>query len=122
MNPDIRPRCPFAPQGLQSAEMQSCDGFQPQALRSTTIPWALPHPLAGGAISCGHLGIQPSARGFVSACLHPGGLPRRAAERSRGMSTSARAALRGTGSVSLSGRATRLPARRPAHPTKHDRG
>jgi hypothetical protein len=42
------------------------------------VRWFRPEPLPApepDGITCGHLGHQPSRRGYCSACAHPGGLP-----------------------------------------------
>ena len=76
------PTCPFARRGLDDAAMGSCPGYAPATVSFQGIG-------AGESIgrreSCAHLDVQRGPRGFVSACMHPGGLPVGAAELARGL-------------------------------------
>jgi hypothetical protein len=66
------PTCPFARDGLDSRLMPACPGYAPEAVSFSGLG-------AGEALgereSCRHLGTQRGARGYVSACRHPGGRP-----------------------------------------------
>jgi hypothetical protein len=71
------PSCPFATRGLDDQGMHACPGYAPSTVSFQGIG-------AGESIgrreSCTHLDTQRGARGFVTACMHPGGLPAGAAE------------------------------------------
>lgn len=64
----VRPRCPYAALGIDSAEMAACSGFAPE-----TVEVGAEHVVGRGR-SCRHLRAQrdPAREGaFVSACTHP---------------------------------------------------
>ena len=63
----MRPRCPFSRLGLDSEIMTRCPGFIPQAVGGTEEQ--------PPKLTCGHLGLQESTHGFVSACMCPGDPP-----------------------------------------------
>ena len=66
------PSCPFATRGLDDQAAHACPGYAPVSVSFQGIG-------AGESIgrrdACTHLDMQRGARGFVTACTHPGGLP-----------------------------------------------
>jgi hypothetical protein len=88
--------CPFAPRGLDSTGMAACPGFAAATLSFAGVGAG---ESLGEHVTCAHLGTQRGARGFVSACERPGGLPAGAPELAR---RAQRAARRRLGSLSSS--------------------
>lgn len=74
------PRCPYAERGIDDDAVRACPGFTPVGL---TFQGLGAGESLGRRESCAHLDVQPSRRGFVSACACPGGLPAGAAELAR---------------------------------------
>jgi len=74
------PVCPFARAGLGSRLMPSCPGYEAAPLSFAGLGAG---ESLGERESCRHLGTQRGARGFVSACRHPGGMPAEAAALAR---------------------------------------
>ncbi|HZS15966.1 MAG TPA: hypothetical protein VFC09_15340 [Candidatus Dormibacteraeota bacterium] len=66
------PMCPHVRRGAGSAAMLRCPGFRPAALSFAGVGAG---EALGEQVTCEHLGTQRGARGFVSACRHPGGPP-----------------------------------------------
>jgi hypothetical protein len=89
--PNSHPTCPFARHGLDSAAMLACPGYTPDTLSFASVG-------AGASIgerqTCRYLGMQRAARGFVSACEHPGGRPAAADEMARRADRAARRGAR----------------------------
>jgi hypothetical protein len=74
------PACPLARQGLGSRLMPSCPGYEAAPLSFAGLGAG---ESLGERVTCRHLGTQRGARGFVSACRHPGGVPAEALELAR---------------------------------------
>jgi hypothetical protein len=72
MSSPSSPVCPFAHHGLDSALISRCPGYTAVAL---TFQGLGAGESLGERETCGHLGTQRTARGYVSACRHPGGVP-----------------------------------------------
>jgi hypothetical protein len=66
------PICPFAARGLGSASLQACPGYAPQTISFAGLGAG---ESLGDRETCTHLGTQRGSRGYVTACLHPGGRP-----------------------------------------------
>jgi hypothetical protein len=70
--PPRMPSCPFATRGLDDESARACPGYRPESVSFHGIG-------AGESIgrrdACTHLDTQRGVRGFVTACMHPGGLP-----------------------------------------------
>lgn len=78
------PRCPYTRFGLDSECMRGCPGFAPEDVGVVSLhPWGVELGEIRG-LTCVHLGVQESGRGFVSACLFPGGPPLAAEPRATG--------------------------------------
>jgi hypothetical protein len=64
----VHPHCPFSGRGVDSPEMRTCPGYEPEA-----VPVGAER-IVGCGESCRHLRGQrrPGRRGgYVSACTHP---------------------------------------------------
>lgn len=68
---DELPRCPFS--RYDDAALRLCPGYAAERVPALSLIW-FPSPLPA-AVTCRHLDHQHGARGFVSACTFPGGLP-----------------------------------------------
>ena len=75
--PEPMPVCPFARRGMDDARMATCPGFEAATVSFNGLGAG---ESLGRRVSCGHMDVQRGARGFVTACMHPGGLPAGAAE------------------------------------------
>lgn len=75
-SPDPVGRCPFARDGINSAAMAECAGYErdPVVFDTLASPYGFISHHASG-VSCRHLRAEPSRRGFQAGCHHPDGVP-----------------------------------------------
>jgi len=67
------PRCPFA--ARHGEGMRRCPGFEAAVVCGVAAPWEPGVLVLGETVTCRNLRSQRGARGFISACTRPGGLP-----------------------------------------------
>lgn len=74
MDASLLPRCPLA--GRAAATMRMCPGFVAASASPIDLPWGMGRMTGGAvAVTCAHLGAQPTSRGYASTCDHPTGRP-----------------------------------------------